>query len=141
MPCSSERTSLEDILSWSKQYNELQACPLSSGACKKSNRFTHQNLEPIWLPHWPPWMWTISLQGEGGFKCQPRPKKTTGEAQAKQYGLSYRMVNYIKRGKVLMDGIWVSGAFDTHIARAYCGSARALPDKYVFLLRVLLFVG
>jgi hypothetical protein len=32
-----------------------------------------------------------------------------------------------------MDGIWVSGAFDTHIARAYCGSARALPDNYVFL--------
>ena len=24
---------------------------------------THQNLDPIWLPHWPPWMWTISLRG------------------------------------------------------------------------------
>ncbi len=21
---------------------------------------THQNLAPIWLPHWPPWRWTIS---------------------------------------------------------------------------------
>jgi len=27
---------------------------------------TYQNLEPIWLPHWPPWMWTISLRPRKG---------------------------------------------------------------------------
>jgi hypothetical protein len=31
---------------------------------------TSQNLAPIWLPHWPPWMWTISRIAAGwGAGC------------------------------------------------------------------------
>uniref|UniRef100_A0A2P2L242 Tubulin beta chain n=1 Tax=Rhizophora mucronata TaxID=61149 RepID=A0A2P2L242_RHIMU len=26
-----------------------------------SAQTTSQNLAPIWFPHWPPWMWRISL--------------------------------------------------------------------------------
>merc|ERR1719181_2525386 len=32
--------------------------PVGSMPC--SSLMTSQNLEPIWLPHWPPWTWTIS---------------------------------------------------------------------------------
>ena len=39
----------------------------------------HQNLEPIWLPHWPPWMWTISLH-DLKEKVRPRPAKTDAAA-------------------------------------------------------------
>jgi len=32
--------------------------PVGSTPC--SSEITSQNLAPIWLPHWPAWMWTIS---------------------------------------------------------------------------------
>jgi hypothetical protein len=36
-----------------------------------SSAMTSQNLAPIWLPHWPPWIWTISRTGRG----QDRPER------------------------------------------------------------------
>ena len=61
--------------------------PVGSMPC--SSEMTSQNLEPIWLPHWPAWRWTISRMvanmgqtltvGSGKWRGAPR---TVGWSQS-----------------------------------------------------------
>eukprot|EP00958_Prasinococcus_capsulatus_P021141 scaffold2830_cov395-Prasinococcus_capsulatus_cf.AAC.1 len=45
-----------------------------------SSQMTSQNLAPIWLPHWPPWIWTISLMVSVWLAKQVR-STTLGQAR------------------------------------------------------------